>query len=118
MSSKSKEEGRRIFGKSISLMETRMGVKVRRATLLIDTDFGLMTFHLSDDIPTFQMTTKYMAEKLNTFALAQATTSMQLVTCSECIGSGEILESDKILSTCGKCKGGGQMVVLINATGE
>lgn len=100
--------GKRLFLKFIGLTEERMSWKVKKAVVIFETDKGNFVYHLSDDIPTFQLLLWYFNDTLTRFMGMQFGTT--LVTCGRCSGSG-LVWMENISETCPKCKGGGQMII-------
>lgn len=109
-------QGQRVFHKSIGLLEERLGFKVKKAILLIETDFGDFQYMLRNDISTFQMILTYFQKKLNEVAFLRFGSS--LVRCDRCLdGTGLVWLPSGQSETCPKCNGGGEMMVTIIMNG-
>lgn len=106
------ENANRVFLKSIGLLESRLGLKVKNAVMILDTDFGNVELIFKDDPMILTLVERFLHQRMMRVILNNNQNGL-VVTCSKCMGGGEV-EEGGMLITCSKCKGGGE-VVRINS---
>lgn len=110
-----KNIGQELFGKCITLLQQRLNIKINHAVLLIDSDFGVHSFRLNDKL----VENLILQEKVFHQDMIQLATKGQvsggIVTCPDCLGAGEGIRNG-ILTNCARCRGGGQVVLMLNKT--
>lgn len=110
-----KNVGQELFGKCIALLQQRLNIKIKTAVLLIESDFGVHSYKLNDKL----VDNLILQEKVFHQDMIRLATKGQvsggLVTCPDCLGAGEGIR-DGILRDCARCKGGGQVVLMLDKT--